>query len=1514
MQQRRGTAAQWISTNEGNGPILAPGELGWESDTNKFKVGDGVNHWIDLDYFTTDSATAVTEQINAAISGLVDGAPGLLDTLNELAAAINDDPTFFTTIATNLSNHESDTTNVHGIADTAELATKTYVADAVGNATVDQSALAGDGIDWNATTEQFDVDTTVVRTSNLSELAQDAVNTAIVAGIGLDKNYDDNANTITIDIDSTVATKTYADGKASDARTAAETTAANALSSHESDTTNVHGIADTAELATKSFAASLLTGATKTNITITGDKNGLTITAENGVADSTTDNLTEGSTNKYFTDERAQDAVGLNVGTGLTYTDSTGEIKVTPNTYDDHGAAAAAKTAANLYTDGKISDLVDGAPGLLDTLNEIAAAINDDASIADTLTTAIGTKVSKAGDVMTGSLTLPGAPTSTLHAATKGYVDTTAGTAQQNAEDYADGLAVNYDANGAADSAEAAANLYTDGKISTEVSDRNSAISTAINALTTSDIEEGSNKYFTDERAQDAVGQILGTGLTYNDSSNTITVDTTNIQLRVTGVSDTEIGYLDGVTSGIQTQIDTKAPTNSPTFTGTVAGITKSMVGLSNVDNTSDANKPVSSATQTALDAKLDSSTAVSTYAPINSPTFTGTVAGITKSMVGLGNVDNTSDANKPVSTAAQTALDAKLALSGGTMIGALTLSGAPTSDLHAATKLYVDNVTAGINFHQAAHVATTANLAANYSNGTNGVGATLTADTNRAWATLDGHSSFTVGDRILIKNQTDAKQNGIYTLTTIGSGSAPWVLTRATDADNNTLGEMKNGDFIFVQNGTVNAGYGFVNNSATNPIVIGTDEITFTEFNAAKTVVAGNGLTEATPGTISIDTSITQTRVSGVSDTEIGYLDGVTSAIQTQIDAKLASSTAASTYAPIASPTFTGTVTIPTGAALGTPASATLTNATGLPVSTGISGFGTGVASFLANPTSGNLATAVTGETGSGALVFGSSPTLKGPIYLQSAGGAGGSANYIDVNGSNGTLSLVSGYPLTLTATGNITLTPTGGAAKVGSDTIATLTATQTLTGKTISGADNTLSNITNSSLTNSKVTVGTTDISLGSYATTLAGLSSVTSTSFVGALTGNASTVTNGVYTTDTGTVTNTMLAGSIGNSKLSNSSISINGTSVSLGGSISGLATLSSPALTGTPTAPTQSAGDNSTNIATTAYADASAAAAAAAIVASAPSTLDTLNELAAALGNDANYATTITTALGNKQDKVTGVSDTEIGYLDGVTSAIQTQIDAKAPLYAPVFVGNITLNPVYGPDSSPTMYLYDTEGGLQLNAAGDLSITPNVGGTGFGQVQIVGRAKAQSLTVNDSFTVNPDESGTIITDTTGLTVYSPTYLNIGSGTEGTVNFAGTVNFNNAAVFGLGFPIETILGGSLNGLFHTLTLGALVHLSAEYLLTVTVYNSNDEKYVGTRTSRITIAAYDNGIDGAQVAYSEYGIANVGTFNNSDISVTVNQDVDNNVALYVNNLDTSGATTLSASAHVQAIYTDQN
>jgi hypothetical protein len=314
-------------------------------------------------------------------------------------------------------------------------------------------------------------------------------------------------------------------------------------------------------------------------------------------------------------------------------------------------------------------------------------------------------------------------------------------------------------------------------------------------------------------------------------------------------VSALEIGYLNGATSGIQTQLDAKlasatasstyAPLSGPTFTGTVVLPSTTSVGDVSSTELGYVNG-VTSAIQTQLDAK----------APTADPTFTGTVSGVTKAHVGLGNVDNTTDANKPVSTATQTALDAKLNLSGGTLTGALTLSGAPTSDLHAATKQYVDGLAAGINFHQPVVAATTGNLAGTYSNGTNGLGATLTRASNGAIGTIDG-ATVSVGSRILLRAQTDKKENGVYTVTAVGSVSAPWVITRATDADNNPAGELSNGDFVFTTSGSTNGSKGFIV-STTGTITIGTTEIEYAQFNASEAVIAGTNISK-TGETISV-------------------------------------------------------------------------------------------------------------------------------------------------------------------------------------------------------------------------------------------------------------------------------------------------------------------------------------------------------------------------------------------------------------------------------------------------------------------------------------------------------------------------------------------------------------------------------------------------------------------------------------------------------------------------------------
>jgi len=145
-----------------------------------------------------------------------------------------------------------------------------------------------------------------------------------------------------------------------------------------------------------------------------------------------------------------------------------------------------------------------------------------------------------------------------------------------------------------------------------------------------------------------------------------------------------------------------------------------------------------------------------------------------------------------------------------------------------------------------------------------------------------------------------------------------------------------------------------------------------------------------------------------------------------------------------LTSPTFTAPV-------LGTPASGTLTNATGLPISTGVSGLGTGVATFLATPSSANLLSAITDETGSGVLVFATSPTLTTPI-LGVASATSINKVAITAPATGSTLTIADGK--TLTASNSLTFTGTDSTSFAfpgTSDTVVTLTATQTLTNKTL-------------------------------------------------------------------------------------------------------------------------------------------------------------------------------------------------------------------------------------------------------------------------------------------------------------------------------------------------------------------------------------------------------------------------------------------------------------------------------
>lgn len=157
------------------------------------------------------------------------------------------------------------------------------------------------------------------------------------------------------------------------------------------------------------------------------------------------------------------------------------------------------------------------------------------------------------------------------------------------------------------------------------------------------------------------------------------------------------------------------------------------------------------------------------------------------------------------------------------TLTGSLTLAGDPSTALQAVTKQYADAISAGLLFRNTCKASTTVNLTSTYSNGTSGVGATLTNSTTQAAFSVDGYAA-SVNDRILVKNQTSTFQNGIYIVTTVGDGTHNWVLTRATDYDQNT--EILPGDIAPVINGTANANSLWLQTATVN--TVGTDAITF--------------------------------------------------------------------------------------------------------------------------------------------------------------------------------------------------------------------------------------------------------------------------------------------------------------------------------------------------------------------------------------------------------------------------------------------------------------------------------------------------------------------------------------------------------------------------------------------------------------------------------------------------------------------------------------------------------------
>jgi len=178
-----------------------------------------------------------------------------------------------------------------------------------------------------------------------------------------------------------------------------------------------------------------------------------------------------------------------------------------------------------------------------------------------------------------------------------------------------------------------------------------------------------------------------------------------------------------------------------------------------------------------------------------------------------------------------------------------------PTNPNDAANKLYVDNIAQGLNWKQTARSATTGALPANtYNNGSSGVGATLTGNSNGALPAQDG-VTLVVNDRLLVKDEVTAANNGIYVVTQVGDGSHPYILTRSTDA--NTASSLQWATLEIGPDASTQPGWIF--RESDDITTIGTDAVAFLVVSHGLDWVFGNGLTVAgnNVSVLSADSSI---------------------------------------------------------------------------------------------------------------------------------------------------------------------------------------------------------------------------------------------------------------------------------------------------------------------------------------------------------------------------------------------------------------------------------------------------------------------------------------------------------------------------------------------------------------------------------------------------------------------------------------------------------------------------------
>ena len=551
IQLRRDTAANWVSNN----PTLREGEIGIETDTLKFKIGNGSSTWTSITNYANVTPSGLTNSLSDYILVADQGNPGgpaELDANGDLIIPEN------AIILWNDAAYDYTTT----LAATQPTANRTITfPNSTGTVALTSDLTPYAPLSGATFTGNIQVPTAIT----FEGATADSYETTVQA---TDPTAD---RTITIpDITGTIVTT--------------------------GDTGTVTNTMLAGSIANNKLANS--------SVTINGYEIALGASASYG-----TDNIGEGTTNLYFTNERAQDAVAQALANGthtnitVSYSDNDNAISLTgAQTYNDEmardaiGAALtggsgitvtpndnadtitvavdssiATKTYADNAVSTGISNLIASAPSALDTLNELAAALGNDANFSTTVTNALAGKQDKVTGVSDTEISYLDGVTSAIQTQLNAKASSTDLSNHENDTTNIHGIA---------DTSALATKTYADGKASDAQSAAASALASHEADTTSIHGISDTSKLVTTDDSGTVTSTMIANGTIVNaDINASAAIDWTKLAVSST-VSATELGYVDGVTSAIQTQLDSKlasataastyAPIASPTFTGTV--------------------------------------------------------------------------------------------------------------------------------------------------------------------------------------------------------------------------------------------------------------------------------------------------------------------------------------------------------------------------------------------------------------------------------------------------------------------------------------------------------------------------------------------------------------------------------------------------------------------------------------------------------------------------------------------------------------------------------------------------------------------------------------------------------------------------------------------------------------------------------------------------------------------------------------------------------------------------------